>query len=69
MEQKVTFLSADWLHVIAHVETALKNQRSLLEQPNNTFREKLLAIGAINALKAIQNLPNAPTAVPLKRII
>jgi len=54
----VTFRSADWNYVVQICEETLKKQRSLLENPNTSYKEKLIAIGHIADAKKILNLPS-----------
>lgn len=54
----VTFRSGDWNYVVQICEEVLKMQRSLLENPNTSYKEKLIAIGHIANAKKILNLPS-----------
>jgi hypothetical protein len=56
----VTFKSEDWQLVQSEAEQMLKNQRDILENPNKTYKEKLIANGQVLALKRILNLPQNP---------
>ncbi len=57
----VTFRTEDWMLVQSKAEEMLKNQRDILENPNKTYKEKLIANGQILALKTIINLPQSTT--------
>ena len=53
----VNFQSDDWAFVKDHVENLLKDYRTFLENPDKTYKEKLIANGKIIALKLVLNLP------------
>jgi hypothetical protein len=53
------FKSQDWLYVKEQIEELLKNQRSFLEQPDRTSKERIFTVGQIYALKKILALPQA----------
>ena len=62
----VNFKSEDWEYVRVIVERTLENQRAILENPEKTYKEKLVANGQVLLAKTLLNLPQSLNILPLK---
>lgn len=60
----ITFLTDDWKLVKDYCETQLNNQRNLMENPEKTYKDKLIANGKIIALKELLTLPQRKELLP-----
>lgn len=56
----INFNEEVWKLVVQRCEEQLANQRAILELPERSYKEKLIANGQVMALKTLLKLPESP---------
>lgn len=58
----LNFLSDDWKFIKDRCEKRLLDFRNILENPEKTYKEKLVANGRILAYREVLNMPQSASA-------